>query len=229
VPVAVDLAWCHTPTSLAATVARHANSGRRNIAIVVLGASESGPLAEVESHLNPLVHSAEDLRVTFAAPIWNDRALPARLVERILAAAGVAPADVGVVLVGEGAPPAWERRFSAAGAVENYFNQRVRALLAETGVDERRVRMAWLEWQTPDVTEEVRHAAVLGCTRIVVAPSTIALPTLEMGFDLKRAVGTVRVPDGVQVVTLSPWEDDKEFAAAIVRSVESALAESRCC
>jgi protoheme ferro-lyase len=121
----------------------------------------------------------------------------------------------------------WERRFSEAGATENYFNQRVRSLLGETGLDERRVRVAWLNWQTPDVTEAVRHVAVVGCTRIIVAPSTLALPSLETVLDLGHAVDLARVPDGVHVITLPAWAEDDEFGDAVGRSAATALEELR--
>ena len=220
----VQLAWCHTPVSLTAAVATLAHAGSGRVAVLVLGPSESAPLDAAHQLLDRALRDRPGLEVVFGAPVWNDRLLPARLAERILAAtSGVDRADLGVVLVDPGLPPVWERRYTGAQNVENYFDQRVRLLLCEAGVAEHHVRVAWLEWQTPDVTEAVRHLAALGCRRIVVAASTIALPTLDTVLDLGHAIALARVPTGVQVVTVSPWGDDAGFIEAVCQSAATAL------
>lgn len=221
----VELAWCHAPETLATQVDLLAAAGEDSPAVVILGMPESGWIDEMRRMLDGSTHTGSPAGPIFSASVWNDRLLPIRLVERIMAStAGVGPEDVGVVLVGEGFPAQWEQRYPAATSTENYFNQRIRMLLGEAGVDERNVRVAWLNWQAPDVTEAVRHVAALGCTRIVVAPSTIALPTLETVLDLDHAVALARVPEDVQVVTLVPWGDDDGFADAVRRSANEALA-----
>lgn len=220
----VRLAWCHTPRSLPAAVAALASEGARRVALVPLGLPESGMLNELQKSLAPLAHEPGVPALASGPTIWNDRLLPERMAERIIAAtAGADPGGVGVVLVGEGAPEKWERRFTAAAAAETFFNQRVRVLLADAGIDERHVRVCWLEWQTPDVTESVRHLAALGCTRIVVAPATIPLPTLETSLDLGHNIALARVPEDVLVVTLVPWGDDEGIAEAVRRSAKAAL------
>lgn len=218
------LAWCHAPGSLAAAIASLVEAGAGRISVVPLGPSESAPLDVARGFLDRCMHGDHATEVIFAEPVWNDRLLPSRLAERILAVTvGAEAADVGVVLVDPGLPPVWERRYNAAQAVENYFDQRVRLLLGESGIAENHVRIAWLEWQSPDVTEAVRHLAALGCSRIVVAASTIALPTLDTALDLSHAIALARVPHGVQVVTVSPWGDDDAFADAICRTAAASL------
>lgn len=220
----VELAWCHDASSLAAAVASLTAAGVDRIGAVVLGAADSAPVDELRRTLDDALRGARGPQITFGPAVWNDRALPARLAARILAATALSPSsEVGVVLVDQGRPPTWERRYAAAGAVENYFDQRVRALLAESGLSDQHIRVAWLDWQTPDVTEAVRHLAALGCTRIVVAAATIALPTLETVLDLSHAISSARVPAGVRVVTVSPWGADEGFVDAVCTSAREAL------
>lgn len=223
----VEPAWCHGPTSLTGAVARLAAEGATRVSVVVLGALESAQLDEARSILDRSLRDSEGPSVVFGPPVWTDRRLPQRLAERVLAVTeGVSLAEAGVVLVDQGLPPLWERRYAAAANVENYFDQRVRMLLCEAGLSEQHVRIAWLDWQTPDVTEAVRHLAALGCTRIVVAAATIALPTLETVLDLGHAISLARVPEGVHVVTLRPWGDDEAFVDAVCASALESLGRS---
>lgn len=220
----VALAWCHTPDSLPRAVSSLASAGVDRIALVPLGMPESAPLDELERVLTDAYRDEGAPGVTPGPTIWNDRLLPERMAERIIAAtAGVRAASVGVLLVSEGSPEAWERRYSGASEADTYFNQRVKVLLGDAGIVDAHIRTAYIEWMAPDVTEALRHVAALGCTRIVVAPTTIALPTLETSLDLGHAIALARVPDDVLVVALNPWGDDEVFADAVRRSARAAL------
>jgi protoheme ferro-lyase len=223
----VEPAWCHSPASLAQTVARLAANGAATVSVVVLGASESAHLDAARTVLDRALRDGGGPAVRFGPPVWNDRRLPERLAARVLALTeGVSPGEVGVVLVDQGLPPLWERRYASGGNVENYFDQRVRMLLCEAGLAEQHVRIAWLDWQTPDVTEAVRHLAALGCTRVVVAAATIALPTLETALDLRHAISLARVPESVHVMTLAPWGDDEAFVNAVCTSALEPLGQA---
>lgn len=219
----IDLAWGNTPGALAHAVAAQRAAGVEETVVVALGPEQSAQLDQAHHVLDDMLRNDPGIRVTFGPSVWQDRELPSHLVTRILSAtAGAEPAGVGVVLVGEGLPEPWARRYAIAAATENYFNQRVRVLLGELGISDRHVRLAWLDWQTPDVTEAVRHLAALGCTRIVVTPSTIALPTLETTLDLGHSISLARVPSNVKVVSLPTWADDQSLAEAIARSATEA-------
>ncbi len=223
----VEPAWSHNPASLTLTIARLAAKGATTVSIVVLGASESAHLEAARAVLDRSLRDGDGPAVHFGPPVWNDRCLPDRLAARVLALTeGVSHAEVGVVLVDQGLPPVWERRYSSAGNVENYFDQRVRMLLCEAGLAEQHVRIAWLEWQAPNVTEVVRHLAALGCTRIVVAAATIALPTLETALDLRHAISLARVPESVHVMTLAPWGGDEAFVNAVCASALEPLEQA---
>lgn len=223
----VALAWCHTPDSLPRAVASLASAGVDTIALIPLGMPESAPLDELQKALADASHEEGAPTVTPAPTVWSDRLLPERMAERIIAAtAGARTENVGVLLVSEGSPEAWDKRYSGASEADTYFNQRVKVLLAETGMPERHIRTAYLEWVAPDVTEALRHLVALGCTRVVVAPTTVALPTLETSLDLGHAIALARAPEDVLVVALHPWGDDEVFADALRRSGKAALESS---
>lgn len=205
-----------------------AASGGRTI-VVTLGADGSFRSTEAILELESALESVEDCRSLLVAPsIWHSGRLAQKLVTRILdTTRGADLKTAGVVLVGEGQPEAWESHDQGWRERENYFNQRVRLLLTERGIREQHVRAAWLEWQTPDVTEAVRHLAALGCERIVIAPSTIACVTLSTAIDLEHMVASARVAEDVQTVTLAPWGDDPALAQATAEAARQALEHAR--
>ena len=204
------------PRTLRQTVTAAREAGARTTVLVTLGPDGSLPTREVLRELESPDESGNACPdVTLAPSIWYSEELAGRLVSRILdTTRGVLPDEVGVALIGEGQPSAWMSFDHGWRERENYFNQRVRLLLTEHGVRAENIRSAWLEWQTPDVTEAVRHLAALGCTRIVVAPSTIPCVALATALDLEHMVDLARVGENVRTVTLPPWGDDPAFAAA---------------
>lgn len=223
----VALASSQYPADLRTVVATQVAHGARRVAIVPLGPSQSAAtdraLALLDSDDDPPLASC----VAIAPSIWDDATLVERLAERVLSCVGDTPhASIGVALVCPGAPEAWERRYTGAGETENYFIQRVRMRLTEAGLKCDHVRVAWLDWQVPDVTETVRHLAVLGCQRIICAPATIVLPTLETLLDLERATSYARVPESVTMVTLGAWGDDDAVAHAVRSAATSVLGDA---
>jgi protoheme ferro-lyase len=221
----VQLVPADDPGALSAAVAALASQDTGRIAIVPLGCQDSDEIEQATAMLDALDPEAKGIRARFGTSLWHDTRLAERLAERIIDGCDDVPrSECGVVLASSGLPPEWEQRHATALAEENYFNQRVRMLLNAQGIDERSIRIAWVDWQLPDVAEALRHVAALGKTRVILAPSTIALPTLEYELDIGQAIDRARLPVSAEVVTLPCWENDEGFVDAIVRSVSATLA-----
>jgi len=221
----VLVAWCDGRPSLADTTSAALEAGYTNVVVAVAGADGAFDAAtamhaaeEAACTISPSVH------VRTATSIWQTESLAIRLCERILETTrGVELSAVGVALIAEGAPAQWAAEHAAWPERETYFLQRVRLLLTERGINANAVRIGWLEWQTPDVTETVRHLAATGCERIIVVPATAASSTLGIMVDLPHLVDSARLPDDVHAITLSAWNDDPGLVDALVESISEAL------
>lgn len=212
------------PQALADAVRELAGAGCESIGVVVLGTSDAEEIDEQKRRLAPLGLRNAGVDIRFATPVLCDDRIARRLADRIISLTqDVPPASVGVVLVSAGSPEPWRHSHRAGSEEQNYFDQRVRMLLSEAGLDDRVIRQAWLDWQTPDVAEAARHVAALGCERIVVAPSTILLPTLYTAVDLERIVAMLRLPDGVEAITLSSPEPDESLVETVRDHAREAL------
>lgn len=221
----VLVAWCDGGPSLAETTSAALAAGYTDIVVTVVGADGAYETATA-------IHAAEEaacsvtpsVHLRSAPSIWQSESLAVRLCERIIETTrGVELGAVGVALIAEGAPAQWAAEHAAWAERETYFLQRVRLLLAERGITANAVRIGWLEWQSPDVTETVRHLAATGCERIIIVPATAASSTLGIMVDLPHLVDSARLPDDVHTVTLSAWDEDPGLIDALSESIVEAL------
>jgi protoheme ferro-lyase len=132
--------------------------------------------------------------------------------------------DTGVVLVGHGQPDSRAKRHPAYDERELSFLSRIRMTLLERGFDAESVRVAWADWNTPDVTSSVRHLAALGRNKVLVVPAVYPLDTLATRLDLEIALRQARVHERVSVVSLPSWRDDEAVIAELRTRVTDAVA-----
>ena len=227
----VALAWCNPTGHLAHVVEAQLAAGTRRIGVVTIGGPGALGADAARAAVEPILRARRDVSLTWTRSLWSDRHLAEALAARILETATPGPSgapgptsgSVGIVLLGEGLPAAWAQQHPQAAIDRNYFGQRVRMALADAGVPAHAVREAWLEWQLPDLTETVRHHAAMGCTRIVVAPVGIALPSLQTALDIGPAIRFARIPANVEVITIDPSMCIDLLAEAAVRAASEAL------
>jgi protoheme ferro-lyase len=222
----VLVAWCDGRPSLVDASSAAISAGYDRIVVAVAGADGA-------FEATTAIHAAEEALRSASPPahmrtaqsIWRVESLAVRLCERILETTqGVERGAVGVALIAEGVPAQWASDHAAWAERETYFLQRVRLLLTERGIKDNAVRIGWLEWQSPDVTETVRHLAATGCERIIVVPATAAGSTLGIMVDLPHLIESARLPDEVHAITLSAWNDDPGLVEALADSIGRVLA-----
>lgn len=215
-------AWCDGGPSLGEQVRALAAEGFTDVVACVLG--NDGTYL-IEEALRDLTDTRIDgVRVLHAPGVWHSDALAVRLCERIMRAAGASePHELGIALLGEGQPPQWEAASREWREKETYFTQRVRLMLEERGVSGRNVRQGWLEWQTPDATEVIRHLAAMGCSHVIAVPATIPVATLSTALDLPRAIDNARLSDGTHATVVPPWGDDAVLVEVLTSCIKRAV------
>jgi len=221
----VLVAWCDGRPSLVDATSAALAAGYNGAVVAVAGADGAfEPSTAIRAADEAACALAPPVHLHTAPSIWRVESLAVRLCERILETTrGVEVGAVGVALIAEGAPAQWESDHAAWAERETYFLQRVRLLLTERGINPNAVRIGWLEWQSPDVTETVRHLAATGCERIIVVPATAATSTLGIMVDLPRLIDSARLPEDVHAITLGAWNDDSGIVDALAESIGEAL------
>ena len=209
-------AFCAGANDLASTLAAQATQGTGDIVVAPCSVARTRSVARA-------LRAVDDLGLARLGITVSVTSLVAQLATD--AFEGEPQQDDGVVLVCEGEPEQWQRGFTATMEQETFFAQRVRAALIETGFEGERVRVAWLEWEEPDVHEVLRHLAALGSRRIALVPAGIPFDSVETTVDLRAAADRAALETGSQVMVLPGWGTDPVVADAICASVFASLAD----
>lgn len=218
----VTTATCTGGVQLAERVASLSAAGYRDIAIVELAVAESLKSAAAKRRADAMRPAENGVRVRYAAPLWDSERI-SNSVARHARELGGEGMTTGYVLLGNGQPAPYARRDAAHDEHEMMFLTRVRARLAESGVQERNIRLAWAQWLEPDVTSEVRHLAALGCRRVVVVPACFPLEDLVTRIDIPIAVRAARLDPSVRVIVAKAWSDDADVVEELRQRAMAAL------
>jgi protoheme ferro-lyase len=222
----VHEAWLHGTPRLRDAVAEASARGSTGVAVVLLDVAESYKydLARREAAPAPGDEGRPD--IAYAPPLWGNEELARTVHAKIRRALPGGPRrSDGVALVASGQPPEWDRSHPQAAEHETFFCQRVRSLLVADGFAEGHVRLAWLDWRDPDVTDVVRHLAAAGCQRIAVVPTTTPADSLDTALELPAAVRQAAVEDPVKIEVLHGWGEEEEVAQVVAAAARRALEE----
>ncbi|MRR11303.1 hypothetical protein EG835_02195 [bacterium] len=211
----VELVDCTAPESLAETTASLAARGFARFVVLELSVAASVDCDRSKSAIAALRPDSTGLILAYAQPLWGSQDLAAEMARRILAAVGNTERS-GVALVMHGQPDSRQRSHPDYDTQETAFCNRVRMLVAEGGVADLNVRLCSHDWQTPDVSETVRHLAAVGCEHVIVAPVCFPLQGTQTLLDLAVAVNQARVDEHVSTLVLPAW-GESEVIAGILR------------
>lgn len=220
----VELVACSLRDTLDEAIVRAARRGCRRVVVANLSVGESYVTDRAKTRADLLRPEQAGVRVVYTPPLWGSEPLAEDLARRIWGGRDD-PESTGVALIMHGQPEARERTHGAFDVQENAFCNRIRLLLAERGIPESNVRLGYLDWRSPDVTETVRHLAALGCRRVLVVPACFPFESVNTVLDLQVAVRQARVDAHVSTVVFSAWGEDDVVARILKDAVEDALAD----
>ena len=218
------VAWCSGRGSLLEQIEDLARAGYSRIVVQPLAVGEPLEMQRAKMLVDRGRPDEAGVAIAYAAPLHSADAIAALLARRIVLGVDD-PTTTGVALLAHGQPETREQLHPGFDADEASFVNRIKMLVAETGVPNQNIRLAWAEWRDPDVTSTVRHLAALGCTRILVCPACYAVDCIATLIDIPMAIRQARIDPLVSVVTLSTWRDESEVVAVLRDRTLDALRE----
>lgn len=204
---AVFDAACSDLDALPQRIAELTSKGFSDFTVVEISIGEPLAMAAAKRAVDAMRPDEHGVTIRYAAPLWDSPRL-ATLVMRRTMELVARPAETGIVLLGHGQPEAHSRLDPRFDEHETMFLNRIRQMLADKGVPESNIRVAWTEWREPDVTGSVRHLAALGCRRVLVVPACYPFETLDTRLDIPTAIKQSRVDTSVVTVTAPTWNND---------------------
>lgn len=222
----VELITCTGDDTLDAAVARAAARDCVNIVTVGLSVGESYELDRAKARVDLLRPQDAGMRVVYTPPLWGSEALAEEIARRIWVGRD-APEKTGVALVMHGQPETHEKTHGVFDVHENAFCNRIRMFLTERGIPEANVRLCYLDWRDPEVTETIRHLAALGCSRVIVMPACFPFESVTTILDLQVAARQARVETHVHTLIMQPWGDDETVAEVLATLVADAEKDLR--
>lgn len=222
----VELVTCNGQDTLDEAVRRAGSRGCAHVIVVGLSIGESYELDRAKSRVDLLRPTAAGMHIAYTPPLWGSETLAREIAERTWISRDH-PDHTGVAVIMHGQPESREKTHSAFDIQENSFSNRIRMFLTESGIPEPNVRLCYLDWRDPDVTETIRHLAALGCSRVIVVPACFPFESVNTILDLQVAVRQSRVESHVHTLILSPWGDDEGIAHVIQELVREAEQDLR--
>jgi protoheme ferro-lyase len=221
----VDLVTCSSKDRLDTAIGRLVRRGYRRIVVTTVSVAESYQLDRAKAIVDTMRPEQHGIRISYGSPLWSSETIIEMVADRIWVSAATSPDTTGVALLMHGQPDAYQSTHAEFDVHENAFCNRIRMLLVEKGVPESSIRLCWMDWRPPDVTETVRHLAALGCERILVVPACSPFDSMTTLLDLPMAVRQARVEEHVYVTTLAAWGEDAAVAEALADVAQEAVAD----
>jgi protoheme ferro-lyase len=222
----IIISYCERAPTVPQAVSIVREEGYRSVVVARLAVADSALFDRARRALDEFRPDVHGMEVAFTPPLWGSQSLVGLVVERVLDAAGDHSREaVGVVLASGGQPPEWAGAFPGYEEQETFFRQAVRARLLEAGLEDGHVRLAWIDWQSPDVSEAVRHLAALDCRPVFVVPSSSPGESTTTLVDLRQAVHFARVEETTEVQVLDAWGADIRVAEALAGEIGRAAAD----
>lgn len=218
----VECVTCTGRDTLDAAVTRAVERGARRIIAVSASIGESHSLDRAKARVDLMRPRELGIDMVYATPLWGSDRLALALADRITTVASE-PDLTGVALVMHGQPDTRQRTHGAFDVQENAFCNRIRMMLTEHGIPEQNIRLCYLDWREPGVTETVRHIAAMGCGRVIISPACFAFDSIATTLDLQVAVRQARVETHVTTVVLPAWSDDAVAATVLAEAIDEAL------
>lgn len=212
---------CEGPDTLDTRLREAVAAGAKHVAVIPVAVAEAVDLETCKNRVDDLRLDDLDVTVEYAPPLWSSDKVSESIARRIVAGA-IDPDSTGVVLVLHGEPGPRAQRYPAFEEHESAFVSRVKMLVADRGIPSANIRVAWLEWNQPDITTAVRHLAALGCNRVLVSPAVFPFDSIATQLEIPLMVRQARV-DSIPVVMLPTWHDDTEIVEELARSAQKLL------
>jgi protoheme ferro-lyase len=133
---------------------------------------------------------------------------------------GVDRSKVGILLVGHGQPTEWEDLYPAQNKQETQYREAIREKLIADGYSADNIVFAWMEYQTPGVTDAIKDLSAGGVEQIFVFSVSLSADSIHSDADVPNAVEAANLPEETSVKFVGQYGDHPLAIQAMKEKIE---------
>jgi protoheme ferro-lyase len=201
------------------------NDGASAIIAAEVFVTTSNHTHEGEEMLRRLNLALYNVSLSFTAPLHDSSTLLAMFADKASTLAGTTSKEkVGILLVGHGQPPSWDREFPTETKQEEEFRAGITNTLVEAGFLPDNIRSAWMDFREPRVMAEARALAANGIDVLLYFPVAISADAMHSQYDIPEMIRKSSIPPAIATINGGAWNDHPLLVQAIKERIDAAIA-----
>ncbi|UCG82845.1 MAG: ferrochelatase, partial [Dehalococcoidia bacterium] len=209
-----------------AAIIQALNEGASRIIVSEVFLTISNHTAEGKELIEAVNPERFGVTLIFTGPLWDSTTLRSMFIQR--ANAHISDTDkskVAVLLVGHGQPDEWNEEWPTETEQETFFRQEVLKLFEFDGYSKENLSLAWMEFKQPKPADKINEFINIDIEKILFFSAAISAESIHSQYDVPALVYEVDIPEDVQVINLSAWNDDPIVIEAIQKKIQASLVE----
>lgn len=197
------------------------NEGASSVILCNLFITISNHTKEGIDMINAVKLEDYNVKIKYTKPLYDSKTLQALYINKV--STSVASSDkgkTGIVLVGHGQPPEWDKEFNTETQQENSFREDILKLLEANGYKPQNLKLAWMEFRDPEPKEAIKELLSNGVTNIFYFSTIIGSESIHAKYDVPEKVQQAQIPSSVKVRQLTAFEDKTGIVKALIERID---------
>jgi sirohydrochlorin ferrochelatase len=200
---------------------RAINEGASRIVILPVFVTESTHTEAGKEMVASIEPEKYGIQTCMTGVLWDSESLQRSFVERSNEMLnGVDRSKVGILLVGHGQPTEWEDLYPAQNKQETQYREAIREKLIADGYSADNIVFAWMEYQTPGVTDAIKDLSAGGVEQIFVFSVSLSADSIHSDADVPNAVEAANLPEETIVKFVGQYGDHPLAIQAMKEKIE---------
>jgi protoheme ferro-lyase len=196
------------------------NEGASSIILCNLFITISNHTKEGLDMINVIKLEDYNVKLKYTKPLYDSKTLQELYINKVISSVSSTDKNkTGIVLVGHGQPPEWDKEFYTETQQENSFRQDILKQLESNGYKPQNLKLAWMEFRDPEPKEAINQLIKNGATNIFYFSTIIGSESIHAKYDVPEKVQQAQIPDSVKLQQLTAFEDKTGIVKALIERI----------
>lgn len=197
------------------------NEGASSIILCNLFITISNHTKEGLDMINAIKLEDYNVNIKYTKPLYDSKTLQDLYTSKVVnSVSSIDKEKTGVVLVGHGQPPEWDKEFYTETQQETSFREDILKKLEVKGFKSQNLKLAWMEFRDPEPKEAVQQLLQNGVMNIFYFSTIIGSESIHAKYDVPDKVHEAQIPDCINLQQLTAFEDKTGIVRALIERIE---------